>query len=348
MSRRLLSLARLLAITGLAVSVVILVNRLGSRLGLCGYDSGCHRVMAGRVGDVLPVIGVLTFAVYFMSTLVSGSWPTKLRSTLALLLGCGGAALIVMQVAIIQQVCPYCLIVDAAGVGIGLITFVGGAPQPISSRIGERIFWVAVSVAVVAESIGIAASGSQAPVPSAVEVPPEVRALWAPGKTNVVEVVDFECEQCRRMHAIVQYFVREQGERVHFVELAGALPNHRQARGAARAYLCAQDQGKGAAMANKLFMAESVDVRDCDEIAASIGVSMDSFRTCVQRPDIDKRLDDTMAWVRTASPNGLPVVWVQDRVIFGVRPLQALRMAMDLAEQDKQESQPCATTDSAK
>ena len=89
-------------------------------------------------------------------------------------------------------------------------------------------------------------------------IPKPVAALYQPGKINVIEFADFECPYCRRLHAILDPLVDAAGDRVNFVRLQRPLSQHVYAEHAARAALCAEAQGKGEAMADRLF-AEKLD-----------------------------------------------------------------------------------------
>src|SRR5262249_17009112 len=135
---------------------------------------------------------------------------------------------------------------------------------------------------------------------------------------------------CRDMHAVVGRLLEEQPD-VHFVRLTAPMATHPHSRDAARAFLCAQAHGKGDAMADALFTADSLTPQRCEEIAASLGLPLDPFRACVADPATDERLDADLAWIKTSSPDGLPVVWVQERMFFGVQSLETLRAAVAAA-----------------
>jgi predicted DsbA family dithiol-disulfide isomerase len=110
------------------------------------------------------------------------------------------------------------------------------------------------------------------------------------------------------------------------------MRKHRQARDAARAYLCAEDQGKGEPMAEKLFAADDLTPPSCERLAAEAGVALPTYRTCLADPETDRRLDAALAWVQAACPQGLPAVWVQDRLLSGVWSDEAIEAAVRDAE----------------
>jgi hypothetical protein len=86
-------------------------------------------------------------------------------------------------------------------------------------------------------------------------------------------------------------------------------------------------------MAEALFAAEVLSPEACERLAASLHLELAEFRACVDRPATDRRLDADLEWVKTASPKGLPAVWVQEELFYGVHPPEALRAALERAEQ---------------
>jgi uncharacterized membrane protein len=327
-------LVRLLALLALTVSAALLVNQLWPGPGLCGHDSGCAHVSAGPVGHLLPGIGMLVFGALFVCSFVAAGWAVTVQRCLAVAACWFGVVLILWQVLVIGDLCPYCLVVDGAGMAIAVIELFGnrGRRSP-TGTVRARLLWSGAALLAVGLGIGAGPLRSHGKTAAVGGVPPEVRALWVPGKINIVEVADFQCPQCRRMHAVIEPFLRDAGDRVHFELVIAPLARHEQARDAGRAYLCAQELGKGEPMAEELFAARRLQPADCEHIASFLGIPVGSFRACVRRSEIDERLDDNLSWSTAASPNGLPVTWVQERVLFGVQSLQALRQAAESAEQ---------------
>ena len=332
-----LPLTRLLALTALAVSAALLAGRWHPDHRACGFGSACAEVASSRFGQVLgvplPCLGVLTFATLLGLSFFPSPWTDRVRGVLARAAGLGGVVLLFLQLGVIRRVCPYCLAVDVSAVLMAALE-VGGWQDPSPRPGGRRGRWLWGGGTVAALGAGLllgsAGTSGAGPVP----VPPEVAALWVPGKINVVEVADFQCPHCRTMHAVLTLFLDEEGDRVHFVRVTAPLPAHAQARPASRAFLCAARQGRGDDMAEALFAAEGLTPEAYARLAGSLGLSMPAFGACVADPATDERLDADVAWVRRASPQGLPVIWVQDRMFYGEQPIDALRQAARAAEQD--------------
>jgi uncharacterized membrane protein/protein-disulfide isomerase len=334
-SSRATSIIRLLALLGLAVSMTLLMDHLRPNPRLCGFEWDCEEVLTSRFGSLLgvplPVIGVVAFAVLLAVSLFPAGRSGRLLRPLALAAGVTGIGLILLQVAVLHRVCRFCLIADIAAIAIGAVALVWGRGVRPMVDVRFRSLWLAgaaaaLGIGAIFGTTGSRAGGEEKPVPR------QVRAFWVPDKVNVVEVTDFACPHCRRTHPVMKQLVEQEGDRIHFVRLTAPMPAHAQARPASRAFLSACEQGKQYEMAEALFTASDLSAEQCERTAAGLGLSLPEYRTCVADPATDARLDAVLAWVKEASPQGLPVIWVQDRTFFGPQSLEELRWAVRLAE----------------
>ena len=73
----------------------------------------------------------------------------------------------------------------------------------------------------------------------------------------------------------------EYRDRVNFVRLNMPLTSHSQSRSAARAYCCADAQGKAGEMADALFQSESLAPEACEQLAGTLGLSLPEYRACI-------------------------------------------------------------------
>jgi uncharacterized membrane protein/predicted DsbA family dithiol-disulfide isomerase len=332
-----LHLTRLFALVALTVSAALLVENVRHNPRLCGFDSACEQVLHSPFGRVLgiplPVFGVAVFGSLFVLSLFPSARTGWLLQSLALAGGLGGLGLILLQVFVLRRLCPYCLAVDVSAVLLAAFEIAGrwGRPLPEIGR-RARSLWLGVAAVVLVSAVTLAAAGSRASGPAPGPVPPEVTALWIPGKVNVVEIADFACPHCRKMHAVLELFLDEERDRVHFARITAPLPGHPQARAASRAFLCAERQGRGDAMAAALYAAREPTPEWCEQLAAVLGLSLPEYRACLADPATDQRLDANVAWAQAASPRGLPVLWIQDQMFFGEQPINALREALRRAD----------------
>lgn len=310
---------RLLAVVGLGASALSLADAVADAPAFCGFDGGCDRVTDsayGRpLGVPLPVVGVVGFAAVLGLALVGCERTARI---LAIVGGVAGLGLIVVQLAVIGHVCPLCLVADGCGIGLGALALVRPVGVEGVSWLA-RGGWLAAAAGVVFLPLAAVLVDIDPPPP------PQVTAHWVEGRVTVVEVTDFDCDHCRRADELLRPRLRDRAD-IHFVRLPAPMPKHAHARPAARAFLAAQAQGKGEEMAAALFAAEDRSAEECRQIAARLGLDLAAYDKVVADPATDAALDATVAWAKTAGP-GLPLVWVQGRLLSGSPKSAALDAA---------------------
>jgi predicted DsbA family dithiol-disulfide isomerase/uncharacterized membrane protein len=162
-------------------------------------------------------------------------------------------------------------------------------------------------------------------------LPPALRAFYVPGRINVLEFADFQCPHCRELHPRLKAMLKEHGDRVHFTRLHVPLPMHAQARGAARAAVCGEAQGKTEEVADRLFAAKSLTPQAVRKAALETGLEARAFDACLAAPATDLRIDRDMALLREAGFEGLPTTYVGAARILGAQPDEVFRDALDAA-----------------
>src|SRR6266508_754268 len=319
---------RLALLVALGVSSALLIDYFRPLPAFCDIGSGCDRIRASCYGRVLGVpvalIGLLGFAVVMSVSLVQGERARRVARILAVAAGVTGVLLLIAQGLVLKVFCRLCVVVDISAMVAAVSALSMDPPEAAApiDRIGARRWlWPAASIA------SILLPAIWAVLQPSPPVPPEIASLWAPGKLNVVEFVDFQCPFCRQQHPRLVEVLEDYRGRVHFVRLNMPLASHSQARHAARAYCCAEDQGKGPEMADALFAAESLTPEACEKLAASLGLVMPSYRTCVVSPSTDARIDEQIRIVRSAGLAGLPTLWIGDKLLIGLQPIDTLRQA---------------------
>jgi uncharacterized membrane protein/2-hydroxychromene-2-carboxylate isomerase len=320
------NLCRGLAVLALGGCGALLADHFLVRPVFCGFDSGCDDVLSsvyGRPGGVpLPVLGIGAFGVFLGLTLLPKQCVSVLIGPMALSAGAVGLTLILAQLVVLRQTCGLCLLVDGCAVGLAIVL----GPSPSCWAALTAAPWIQRCGWLIAAVLVVLAPGTWAwlrPMPA---VPEQVKAFWSEDNITVVEVTDFDCPHCRQAHAVVDAFLAEQGERIRFIRLAAAMPQHADARPTARAYLAAQAQGQGDAMATRLFAAARRASEDCRQLAQALGLDMPEYDRAVSDPVLDAAIDATNAWAKTAGP-GLPLLWVQEQSFYGVPNADALRRA---------------------
>jgi len=311
---------RLAAVVALAVCAALLVDYISSTPTFCGVGSGCAAVRGSGYGYLVvadlpvpvPALGLLAFALLLGVALARG-----LARWAPLIAGLGGAVglgLFSLQLFKIGHLCSLCVTVDALAVVAAICGVVqwrgqGDANEPFGLRWAA---WPLLALLAVLAPLAWPKLRPAAPVPAGVQ------KLYLPGKINVVEFADYECPFCRRLHPELKAVIASYPPgTVNFRRLNLPLKSHPFAHGAARAQVCARDQGKGDAMAEALFAAppDALTPEGCEQIAAGVGCDVDRYRRDL--PAAEARVAAEMAEVRAAGVQALPTLFIGDTRIQG-------------------------------
>jgi hypothetical protein len=324
-------LFRLLTLVGLGVSSALVADYVFEVGSFCSGDDPCAEVAASPYGEVLgvplAVVGIVGFALVLAISLVPTRRAAMATRALAVVAGLAGLTLLVIQVAVLRQLCPYCVVADLSAVGLGVVAVVTrlAAVPPVGLW-----YWVGILGWVWAGMIaGLGPIAWEAAhLPSA--APEPVRAHWVSGKVTMVQVTDFDCPACQRTHPIVGDWRRRHPD-VRFVLLVAPIPGHMEAWPAAVAYAAAVRQGKGEEMADALYTAQSRDPKTCRRLAEQIGLDLAAYDKVVTDRGTMDEFEATNRWVRPARL-GQPFFWIQDELVAGVPTAERLDAALARAK----------------
>ena len=227
-----------------------------------------------------------------------------------------------IQFTILHKVCPLCLLVDSASIGIAVVA-VWGLPEPAVLSRFRVLGWILVAAVTVLVPVFWTAVIMPDPVPT------QVQAYWVVGEITVVEVTDFECPFCRQADLVVRDVLSH--HKVRFVRLVSPMPLHENGVSAARAYIAARQLGKGDEMAAELYAADSRTPARCRELAEKLGLNLSDYDRLIKDPATDAEHHATVAWVKT-NGRGLPMIWVQKQFIQGIPPPGVLEDALQKAK----------------
>jgi uncharacterized membrane protein/predicted DsbA family dithiol-disulfide isomerase len=295
----------------------------------CGLDSGCEAVRRAGFTSLgspllsIPLAGLAAYAVlYVMSLLYPKGGVT---TALALIGGVMGVGFVATQAFVVQAFCWLCLVVDGAAVAAGVLAWLHFR-QPGHGRDPLRLFgWTSLFVTAVAAPF--AWSRVKPPLP----VPAVIRELYVPGKVNIVEFADFECPHCRALHPSIRRVLAEQTtDRVRFVRGHVPLPSHTEARPAARVMVCAEEQGKDDALADRLVEIElTPDAIRAAAIAAGVDAAL--LDACLGSKRPDARIEADTNRLKTAGMRGLPTTYVGEQRLLGAVSEAKLRDSIERA-----------------
>ncbi|HEY0467346.1 MAG TPA: thioredoxin domain-containing protein, partial [Polyangiaceae bacterium] len=220
-----------------------------------------------------------------------------------------------------------CVTVDALSVLAAIcgVVLVRGR-QAESEEFGlRRGAWALLAVLAVLAPLAWPQLRPSAPVPAGVQ------RWYLPGKINVVEFADYECPFCRRLHPELQAVIDSYPGKVNFTRLNLPLKSHEFAQGAARAQVCAREQGKGDAMADRLFSAEDLRPASNRALAKELGVELAAYDQCISSGAADKIIETESKILLDDGLQGLPTTYVGAKTILGAQPEEVFRDAFERA-----------------
>lgn len=325
----------------------------------CGLRSGCEELRRsalsrsfGRGAFSLPLWAMLILLGVLGLSLRRGTARSEALARggagalwalpeLTLFAVCGLGGVVGLGLGTYQVVlgnyCWLCLVVDVSLVAAALLALANARALRGQPSVPPGPLSLGGWCALVLVLIGAPLAWSQVRSPE--RIPGEIAALYTPGKINVIEFVDFQCPHCRRLHAVLQPLIVEYGERVAFQRLHRPLPQHPFADPAARAAICAEAQGRGEPMADRLF---SVQLDDAAIRAAAEALQLDlaRFYACLNAPETDATLQRHAALLPEERFNGLPTTYIGPREIIGGRTETQLRDALEYAARPQRWSLP--------
>lgn len=154
----------------------------------------------------------------------------------------------------------------------------------------------------------------------------------ADAKVEIVEFSDFQCPFCSRATAILKDIKSKYGNKVKVTFKQYPLPFHNQAKKAATASLCANEQGmdKFWKMHDAMFADQSkLSVKDLKATAKNIGLNTSKFNECL---DKDKYLAQVEKDIEYGAKNGVkstPTFFVNGQLVSGAQPLEVFSEIID-------------------
>lgn len=153
---------------------------------------------------------------------------------------------------------------------------------------------------------------------------------WNPSRgpagapVTLMEFTDFQCPYCGRVQTTLDEVMKRYDGKVRHVFKQLPLDMHPQAKMAAMAGLCAQDQGKFWELHDWMFQNPAQISRETVEGAiAGLGADMEQFTACLND---NRHLPKVMAdleLARSLGFSGTPAFLVNGRAITGAQPLES-------------------------
>jgi protein-disulfide isomerase len=147
---------------------------------------------------------------------------------------------------------------------------------------------------------------------------------------ELIEFSDFQCPFCQRANPTVEQVLKTYGNRIHFVYREYPLPSHPNARQAAEAAACADEQGRFWQFHDELF-ANPAKLTDPDlkDHAVAAGLDASRFNTCFDSRRFKSDVEKDIAEGNEAGVSGTPAFFINGRALEGAQPFEAFKRVID-------------------
>jgi protein-disulfide isomerase len=157
---------------------------------------------------------------------------------------------------------------------------------------------------------------------------PSVGPATAP--VQIIEFSDFQCPFCFRANPTVKQVLSTYGDRVSLVYRHYPLPNHPNARPAAEAAACANEQGRFWDYHDRLFANQNrLGSADLKQHAAELGLDAKRFNDCFDSRKYESEVDADIDAGEAAGVSGTPAFFVNGRSINGAQPFENFKRIID-------------------
>jgi len=144
-------------------------------------------------------------------------------------------------------------------------------------------------------------------------------------KVTIVEFSDFQCPFCSKGAAVMHDLKKKYGDKIKIVFKNFPLPFHQNARFAANASLCANEQSTDAFWKLHDWMfanQEKLDPASLKEAGKSIGIKADVFAQCVDSSKFNAQIDADMKDGQEAGVKSTPTFFVNGQFVNGAQPIE--------------------------
>ena len=147
---------------------------------------------------------------------------------------------------------------------------------------------------------------------------------------EIVEFSDFQCPFCQRATPAVEQVLKAYGDRIRFVYRHFPLPNHPNARPAAEASACANEQGRFWPYHDRLFASQDrLTDADLKSHAAAVGLDGARFNACVDERRFSSVVDQDVKDAQALGVTGTPAFFINGRSLEGAQPFEAFKLIID-------------------
>ncbi len=151
-------------------------------------------------------------------------------------------------------------------------------------------------------------------------------------KVTIVEFSDFQCPFCAKGTEVIDGITKKYGNKVKIAFKNFPLPFHKQAKQAAIAGLCAQEQGddKFWKLHDKMFSDQTkLDKDSLKSSAKSLGLDSEKFNKCLDENKHDAKVESDIESGKKVGVKSTPTFFVNGKLISGAQPLEVFSEIID-------------------
>ena len=152
--------------------------------------------------------------------------------------------------------------------------------------------------------------------------PDFVRAADGPSRgagpvapVTIVEFSDFQCPFCRQAAPMLEALTAKYKDRVRVVFKHFPLPNHPRATPAAKAAICAGEQGKFWPYHDRLFSGSDLSDAALRDYGRQVGLELASFERCISSEATNKILRADAEQARRLQVSATPTLFVNGKAV---------------------------------
>lgn len=171
-------------------------------------------------------------------------------------------------------------------------------------------------------SVSLSSSGEQqgSPIKGAID-----------GHVTIVEFSDFECSYCAKVQPTINKVLDEYKNEVKLVYRHFPLVLfHKNAFKASLAAEAARKQGKFWAMYDKMFdNQQNIKEEDLLKYAAELKLDVDGFKKAIDSQELKEIVEKDMQLGKEFGVLATPTFFVNGKIIFGNKPFEVFKEAID-------------------
>jgi len=283
----------------------------------CGVHASCRSLLRSGYGQAagipLPLIGCAHFAALYLVSFSRQRDNVVLVRLLARIGFLVAIYLIFLQVAVLRTVCALCVVTNLCAAAIGVLLRNHEPTTEPAPRLAFRhglLLTLAVGFPVATLAI-----------PTKVPLNEGLRAYWASGVVNVLEITNPNCPYCRTMHRRLNEALEGRTESVRRQVLIFPLsPEEIDLAAGGR---CLEKDPRWESVVDRLFQRERTGREDLVQAAEASGVDISKLEACWNDAQIEAVRGDLKRW--RPSVVALPMIWIQDEALSGLRTVEEIR-----------------------